>query len=84
MIVLDSSAPTAADALGLLILAAIFLWFAVVGILRPEKLRRLADLSDSTWHQYRMPLNLLRWVVGTVGIAFAATLAYMAWLGFTR
>jgi multisubunit Na+/H+ antiporter MnhG subunit len=84
VVVLQDSRPTFADAPGLVVLAAIFLVFAAIGIFRPERLRRMVDLSDRTWHQYRMPLNLLRWVVGTVGIAFAALLAYMAFLGFTR
>ena len=84
MVFIQDSRPTFADAPGLVVLALIFLAFAAIGIFRPEYLRRITDSSGRTIIQYRMPLNLLRWVVGSTGIAFAALLAYMAFFGFTR
>ena len=81
--------PTFADVPGLLAMAVCYLIFASIGIFWPEKLRSMMDrFSDSwkknSWHPYRMPLNVLRWVVGTVGIAGAVLFIYIAYVGFTR
>ncbi len=40
--------------------------------------------KKASWHPYRMPLPLLRWTVGGVGIAGAMLFIYIAYLGFTR
>lgn len=82
--IMQNSRLTLADAEGSVVSAVIFLVFAAIGIFRPESLRRITDLSGRTCVQYRMPLNLLRWVVGTAGIALAVLFAYLAYLAFTR
>ena len=81
--------PRRADAPAAMLMAVLFLTFGVFTILRPEKLRTAMDTFANSWrrdswHPYRMPLPLLRVVVGTVGIAGSALFFYMAYLGLTR
>jgi hypothetical protein len=70
-------------------MAAFFLTFGIFAIVRPDKLRIAMDnFADSwkkgSWHPYRMPLSVLRWIVGGVGITGAALFAYIAYQALKR
>ena len=70
-------------------MAAIFFSFGIFAILRPDKLRAAMDnFSDAWkrggWHPYRMPLPLLRLIVGGSGIGGAALFVYIAYVALSR
>jgi len=77
------------DAPAALVMGLLFLSFALFTIVSPEKVRTAMDnvansWKQGSWHPYRMPLPLLRLVVGTVGIGGAALFFYISYVGFTR
>jgi len=77
--------PSRADAPAALVMAALFLTFGVFAIWRPDKLRSAMDsFAGGSWHPYRMPLPLLRLVVGGTGIGGAALFVYIAYLALSR
>jgi hypothetical protein len=66
-------------------MAAFFLTFGVFAILRPDKLRTAMDnfanaWKHGSWYPYRMPLPVLRFVVGGTGLGGAAVFAYIAYV----
>jgi len=70
-------------------MALLFLSFGVFAVLRPEKLRAAMDnlansWKEESWHPYRMPIPVLRFVVGVAGIGGAALFLYIAYVGFNR
>ena len=76
------------DAPAALVIGVLFLSFALFTIVSPEKVRMAMDKVANSWkqegwHPYRMPLPLLRLVVGTVGFGSAALFFYIAYVGFT-
>lgn len=81
--------PSRADAPAALVMAALFLTFGVFAIWRPDKLKSAMDSfsgggKEGSWHPYRMPLPLLRLVVGGIGIGGAALFVYIAYIALTR
>jgi hypothetical protein len=81
--------PSRSDAPAALVMAAFFLTFGVFALLRPEKIRSAMDSfagawKEGSWHPYRMPLPLLRLVVGGTGIGGAALFVYIAYLALNR
>jgi hypothetical protein len=81
--------PSRNDAPAALVMAVLFLTFGLFAVLRPEKLRAAMDnfanaWRQGTWHPYRMPIPVLRFVVGGVGIAGAALFAYIAYVWLSR
>jgi len=70
-------------------MAVLFLSFGVFTILRPERVRTAMDnvansWKQESWHPYRMPIPVLRFVVGVAGIGGAALFLYIAYVGFSR
>jgi len=66
-------------------MAALFFTFGLFAVLRPEKLRAVMDnFAKGAWHPYRMPIPVLRLVVGGVGIGGAALFLYIAYVGLSR
>jgi hypothetical protein len=70
-------------------MAALFLSFGLLAILRPEKLRSAMDniansWKQGSWHPYRMPTPVLRFVVGGTAIGVAALFLYIAYTGLGR
>ena len=64
-------------------MAAFYFSFGLFAILRPAALRNAMDnfanaWKQGTWHPYKMPLPLLRVVVGGTGMFFAALFGYIA------
>ena len=81
--------PTRADAPAALLMALFFLAFGLFGFLRPHKLRTAMDnfadaWKEGSWHPYKLPISVLRYLVGGVGIAGASLFLYIAYVGFTR
>ena len=81
--------PGRGDAPAALLMASFFLAFGLFAFLRPDKLRmamdRFADgWKQGSWHPYKMPLQVLRYGVGSVGIAGSALFFYIAYVAFTR
>jgi hypothetical protein len=77
------------DAPAALVMAALFLSFGLFAILRPERLRAAMDnfaysWEQGSWHPYRMPVPVLRFVVGGAGLGGAALFLYIAYVGLTR
>lgn len=86
---MQGTIPSRGDAPAALIMAALFLSFGLFAILRPEKLRAAMDniantWKQGTWHPYRMPIPVVRLVVGGVGIGGAALFIYIAYVGLSR
>jgi len=86
---MQATIPSRSDASAALVVAALFLSFGLFAILRREKLRTAMDnLANSwkqgSWHPYRMPLPVLRFVVGGAGIGGAALFVYIAYVGLSR
>jgi len=80
---MQTTVPARSDAPAALLTAAFFLSFGLFAILRPDKLRTAMDTFANSWksdgwHPYRMPLPVVRVVVGTVGIAGAVLFSYIA------
>lgn len=85
----QGSLPRRADAPAALLMAALFLTFGVFAILRPDKVRSTMDSfagawKEGTWHPYRMPLPLLRLIVGGISIGGAALFVYIAYIALSR
>ena len=86
---MQETLPSRADAPAALLMAALFLTFGVFAILRPDKVRNAMDSlagawKEGSWHPYRMPLPLLRLVVGGSGIGGAALFVYIAYIALSR
>ena len=86
---MQGAIPSRGDAPAALVMAALFLSFGVFAILRPEKLRAAMDnfansWKQDSWHPYRMPIPVLRFVVGGAGIGGAALFLYIAYVGLSR
>jgi hypothetical protein len=74
---MEGTLPNRGDAPAALLMAALFFSFGLFAILRPDKLRSMMDnfanaWKQGAWHPYRMPLPVLRLVVGGTGIGGAA------------
>jgi hypothetical protein len=72
-----------------LLMALLFLSFGLSAILRPDKLRTAMDnfansWKQGGWHPYGMPIPVLRFIVGGVGVGGAALFMYIAYIGFSR
>ena len=70
-------------------MAALFLSFGLFAILRPEKLKTAMDnlanaWKQGSWHPYRMPLPVLRFVVGGAGIGGGALFLYITHVSLSR
>ena len=70
-------------------MAAILLSFGLFAIFRPDKIRNSMDnfanaWKQDSWHPYRMPLSVLRLVVGGSGIGGAALFVYIAYVALAR
>jgi glucose-6-phosphate isomerase len=70
-------------------MAVLFLAFGVFALLRPDKVRNAMDdfanaWKQGSWHPYRMPLPVLRLVVGGTGIGGAALFVYIAYVALSR
>jgi hypothetical protein len=81
--------PSRADAPAALLMAVLFLTFGLFAVVRPEKVRSAMDSfagawKEGSWHPYRMPLPVLRLVVGGAGIGGAALFAYIAYVALSR
>jgi hypothetical protein len=81
--------PSRADAPAALLMALLFLTFGVFALLRPDKVRNAMDdfanaWKQGSWHPYRMPLPVLRLVVGGTGIGGAALFVYIAYVALSR
>jgi hypothetical protein len=64
-------------------IAAFFFSFGLFAILRPAALRNAMDnlanpRKQGSWHPYKMPLFLIRIVVGGTGMLGAALFVYIA------
>ena len=80
---------TRADVPAAMVMATLFLIFGLFALLRPEKLRSAMDnlanaWGQDAWHPYRMPIPILRLVVGSVGIGGSVLFLYAAYVGFGR
>jgi glucose-6-phosphate isomerase len=81
--------PSRADAPAALLMAVLFLTLGVFALLRPDKVRNAMDdfanaWKQGSWHPYRMPLPVLRLVVGGTGIGGAALFVYIAYVALSR
>jgi hypothetical protein len=86
---MQGTLPSRADAPAALVMAALFLTFGVFAIWRPDKVRSAMDSfagawKEGSWHPYRMPLPLLRLIVGGTGIGGAALFIYIAYTALRR
>jgi len=86
---MQGTLPSRGDAPALLLMAALFFSFGLFAILRPDKLRSAMDnfgnaWKQGSWHPYRMPLPVLRLVVGGTGIGVSALFGYIAYLALSR
>jgi hypothetical protein len=86
---MQGSLPSRGDVPAVLLMAVFFFSFGLFAILRPDKLRSAMDnfgnaWKQGSWHPYRMPLPLLRLVVGGTGIGGAALFVYIAYVALSR
>ena len=86
---MQGTLPSRADAPAALLMAVLFLAFGVFALLRPDKVRNAMDdfanaWKQGSWHPYRMPLPVLRLVVGGTGIGGAALFVYIAYVALSR
>lgn len=86
---MQAAVPQHNDAPIALMMASFFLALGVFAFLFPHKLRSAMDnFSDSfkegSWHPYKMPIPVLRYLVGGVGLAGASLFFYIAYVAFTR
>jgi len=70
-------------------MGSFFLAFGLFAFLFPHKLRGAMDsFADSfrqgSWHPYKMPIPVLRYLVGTVGLAGASLFFYIGYVTLTR
>jgi len=70
-------------------MAVLFFTFGLLALLRPEKVRNAMDnfanaWKQDSWHPYRMPLSVLRLLVGGTGIGGAALFFYIAYIALIR
>jgi len=80
-------------------MAVLFLAFGIFAVTRPDKLRTAIENLTTAVHEsahrihltgepaiwpYSMPLRLVRFTFGTIGIGGAALCAYVAYLGLSR
>lgn len=70
-------------------MAAFYCSFGLFAILRPAALRNAMDnfanaWKQGSWHPYKMPLPLLRAVVGGTGMLGAALFVYIAFTILSR
>jgi hypothetical protein len=81
--------PSRADAPAAVLMAAFFLAFGLFAILWPDKLRNAMDRfagawKEGGWHPYRMPLPVVRLIVGGTGVGGAALFVYIAYNALSR
>ena len=86
---MQETLPSRADAPAALVMAVLFLTFGVFALLQPDKVRNAMDnfanaWKQDSWHPYRMPLPVLRLVVGGTGIGVAALFGYIAYVALSR
>ena len=86
---MQGTLPSRADAPAALLMAALFFTFGLFALLRPDKVRNAMDnfanaWKQDSWHPYRMPLPVLRLVVGGTGIGGAALFVYIAYVALSR
>jgi hypothetical protein len=86
---MQGTLPSRSDVPAVLLMAALFFSFGLFAILRPNKLRSAMDnfanaSKEGSWHPYRMPLPVLRLVVGGIGIGGAALFGYTAYVVLNR
>ena len=86
---MQGTLPSRGDAPAALLMAVFFFSFGLFAILRPDKLRGAMDnfanvWKQGSWHPYRMPLPVLRFVVGGIGIGGAALFGYIAYVVLSR
>jgi hypothetical protein len=86
---MQGTVPTRGDAPAALLMATLFLAFGLFALLRPDKLRtamdRFADgWKQGSWHPYKMPVQVLRYTVGSIGVAGSVLFFYVAYVAFTR
>jgi hypothetical protein len=86
---MQGTVPSRGDAPAALQMALFFLALGLYAFFRPDRLRmamdRFADgYKRGRWHSYKMPLHVLRYGVGSVGIAGSALFFYIAHVAFTR
>ena len=86
---MQSAVPQHGDAPIALMMASLFLAFGLFAFLFPHKLRSAMDsFSDSfkegSWHPYKMPTPVLRYLVGSVGLAGASLFFYIAYVALIR
>ena len=67
----------------------LFLSLGLFAIFEPDRLRIVMDnvvnaLNRGTWHPYRMPIPVLRIVVGGIGIGTGILFIYVAYLGLAQ
>jgi hypothetical protein len=86
---MQGAIPSRGDALAALVMAALLLTFGLFAILRPERLRTAMDdfanaWRQRTWHPYRMPIPVIRLILGGTGIGGAALFIYIAYAELSR
>lgn len=86
---MQAAVPQHGDAPVALMMGSFFLAFGLFAFLFPHKLRSTMDsFSDSfkegSWHPYKMPIPVLRYLVGGVGMAGASLFFYIAYVALTR
>lgn len=86
---MQTTIPSRADGPAALLMTGLFFSFGMFAILRPEKLRAVMDnfansWKQGSWHPYRMPLSIIRLVVGGAGIGGAALFSYITYIALTR
>jgi len=81
--------PERSDAPAALLMGLLFLAFGLFAIFRPQAIRKTMDglanvWKQDSWHPYKMPLPLMRVVVGSVGIGCSALFFYIGFLALRR
>jgi cytochrome c biogenesis protein CcdA len=74
--------PQHGEALIALMMASVFLAFGLFAILSPHKLSSAKDsfsdlFKEDGWHSYKVPIPVLRYLVGGVGLAGASLFFYI-------
>ena len=86
---MQRSVPQHGDAPIALLMASFFLAFGLFAFLFPHKLRSAMDsvansFKEGSWHPYKMPIPVLRYLVGSVGLAGASLFFYIAYVALSR